>query len=69
MLDIREKDLNLFLQELLMALFLHKLDEKLWKLFDIFEKYLIQKVLVVALFPRLSKFDAERARWCQTFFV
>ena len=38
-------------------------------MFDIFEKYLSQKVLVVALFPRLSKFDAERARWCQTFFV
>ena len=30
---------------------------------------LIQKVLLVGLFPRLSKFDGERVEGCQTFFV
>ena len=49
--------------------FLFKIWGKSYQLFDIFEKCLIEKVLVVALFPRLSKFDAERASWCQTVFV
>ena len=53
----------------LWSCFFMNLINKLWKVFDIFEKYLSQKGLVVGLFPRLSKFDAERARWCQTFFV